>query len=225
MDDEHDKPEPEPKPEPKPGPMPEPKHEPKPVPMPGPMPGLNAESAAADSELLDLSELSGVSPGTSLPTTHTDASLKVPMRRVAIELHQPHREPRRLEVFVAEYHSRGGRPQDVLDLLEQDAAFLPGLDADTSQFQLFNKENVLWIAIEHSGRDLTDELELADRHSAVRVELLDGILLEGELLYTPPSAKGRVVDFLNMPGRFFRLHQVGRALLVNKSFVLGLTER
>ena len=67
-------------------------------------------------------------------------------------------------------------------------------------------------------------LRMFDQRAFVRVDLVDGSSLEGELLYTPPSTHGRVADHLSRPERFFTLHRRARVLVVNKAHVSMLTE-
>jgi hypothetical protein len=70
-----------------------------------------------------------------------------------------------------------------------------------------------------------DEVELFDHRKAVRVVLSTGETLDGSLLYSAPAEHARMVDHLNEPRRFLDLWRDERLCLVNKAYVVKLTER
>jgi hypothetical protein len=151
--------------------------------------------------------------------------LRVPKQRVEVEVAFPSRAPETVEIFLAEHQARAFRRQDVLDLLEREHAFLPAQDKATGAWILFNKDAVLWVAIPFAVGDAEAEAdELYDQRRVVRVELVGGATLEGEILYTAPAGHSRLADHLSLPGRFFRLWSEGRVTLVNKAFVLRVLE-
>lgn len=158
-----------------------------------------------------------------------DEALKVPKRAVAVELALAGREPRPVEVYVAEHQAHAFRRQDVLDLLEHEQAFLPARDVADGAWVMFNKDTVVWMSLPVAalGEDADDDGgdELFDYRREVRVEVHGGPPLEGELLYSTPAERARVVDYLNQTGRFVRLWTADRLYLVNKAYVLRVAER
>ncbi len=70
--------------------------------------------------------------------THSTLNLKVPKKTVSVELALVGREVKTAEVFLAEYHASSWRHQNVLDLLEDDKAFLPAQFNDQDGRLLFN---------------------------------------------------------------------------------------
>lgn len=160
----------------------------------------------------------------------SDEGLRVPKAKVVVELAFAGREPRTVEVFVAEHQAHAYRRQDVLDLLEHEHPFLPARDRDANEWVLFNKDTLLWVALPlftgHSADTEDDEdEELYEQRKDVRIDLVGGGTLSGELLYSAPAEHSRAVDLLNQPGRFFRLWEPERVVLVNKLFVVGVVER
>ncbi len=160
----------------------------------------------------------------------SDDALKVPKQAVEVELALAGiGASRSVEVFVAEHQAHAFRRQDVLDLLEHEAAFLPARDRADGGV-LFNKDAVVWVAIPIAAAraalaDDDEEEELFDHKHHARIELTGREPLEGELLYSSPAEHARVVDYLNEPGRFFRLWTAERLYLVNRAYVTRVIEK
>lgn len=157
------------------------------------------------------------------------SELRVPKIRVAVDLAVASGEPRRVELFIAEHRRNAPTRQLVIDLLEEPEPFLPALTEDG--FSLYNKDSLAWVSLSLAGGDVPVEEEahepeqaLFDRQIAVQVELVTGTQVGGELLYSPPPHRGRVVDHLNDVHRFFRLWTPSRLYLVNKNHVLRVVE-
>jgi hypothetical protein len=108
----------------------------------------------------------------------------------------------------------------VLELLEHSSAFLPARVPSEQRGVVLNKDTVVWLAL--PGDDREDEL-YEFRHD-VRLELVGGGELAGELLYSLPHDHARVVDYLNGPSRFARLFTGGRLFLVNKAYLERVVE-
>lgn len=161
------------------------------------------------------------------PAMEKAPQLKIRKQAVAVELAMASGEPRRVEVFVAEHRANEYRRQDVLDLLEHLQAFLPARDPATGRGEIFNKDALLWIALPlspfGSGPEDAPE-ELFEFRRPVRLDLLGGQSVSGELLYSAPAESTRPVDYVNEPGRFVRLWTKDFLYLINKAFVLRLVE-
>ena len=156
-----------------------------------------------------------------------DQGLVVPRRPVGLELTLFGRAPERATVYVAATEGGATERHAVLDLLEQQARFLPTQTESDRTPQLVNKDTLVWAAIASaaaaaSGAD--DDDALFEYRHEVRIELLGGDMLVGELLYTLPPDRARVADYLNGPGRFFRLRTADRLFLINKYFVERVIE-
>lgn len=151
--------------------------------------------------------------------------LRVQKNTAEVELALAGATPRRVELFLAEHGAHDFRRQSVLDLLDQGGTFLPIRDHETGVWEALNARAVVWIAMARVTADAEDSGgELYDHEKLVRVALLGGEALEGEILYAAPEGAARVVDFLNRRERFFRLWSGDRVLLVNKDFVLRVVE-
>ena len=156
-----------------------------------------------------------------------DQGFVVPRRPVRVELTLLGRATESATVYVAAIEGGAAERHAVLALLEQPPTFLPTQAASDRTPQLINKDQVTWLAIasdKASDAGADDDDALFEYRHEVRVELCGGDMLVGELLYTLPPDHARVADYLNGPGRFFRLRTVDRLFLVNKSFVERVVE-
>lgn len=152
-------------------------------------------------------------------------SLRVRTNTVEVELALAGATPRRVAFFLAEHAAHDFRRQSVLDLLEQGGTFLPIRDAETGVWEALHSRGVVWISMSRTTAKAEDSgNELHDNQTLVRVALLGGQSLDGEILYSAPEGAARMVDFLNRRERFFRLWAGDRVLLVNKDFVLRVVE-
>jgi hypothetical protein len=153
------------------------------------------------------------------------ANLKIPKKTVPVELNLSGQETCEVEFFLAEYHPCSWRHQNVLDLLEDGNAFLPAKVAHHDARLLFNKDTVVWVGIPLRADPALAEIEpeeLFDIKHEIRLELTDGSKLDGQLLYAAPPDRSRIVDYMNAPGRFFRLWREDHVYLVNKAFLLRI---
>ena len=73
------------------------------------------------------------------------------------------------------------------------------------------------------GEEAADEL--FEHRQRVRVELIGGTSIEGELLYSASQEGPRVVDLLNRRERFLRLWTENRIVLVNKKMLSRVVEK
>ncbi len=154
--------------------------------------------------------------------------LRIRKQAVLVELALAGSASRQVEVFLAEHEVHEFRRQHVIDLLQSVRSFLPARDWETGRWELFNKDVLLWIRVPLAplGADEpeSEDEELFDFRKNVRVDLMEGVPLQGELLYSAREESTRMADYLNQAGRFFHLWQEEHLYLVNKSFVQRVVE-
>jgi hypothetical protein len=143
--------------------------------------------------------------------------LKVPKRRVVVDVTFANGESRRVAVFLSEGSSAHGGAERVADLFNGDAEFIPALEMQGDSMTFVARAS---IAVVRSDEPLwdRDEVNLPVEHE-VDVLLGSGESLHGLLSYVLPPERSRVVDYLNEPAPFFALLENGRAALVNKRHV------
>jgi hypothetical protein len=145
--------------------------------------------------------------------------LRVPKRRVAIEIAIAHDPRRSVVVFLSEFASHHAGAERVSDLLNGSAEFLPALDPDGKRMTFYNRAGILFVRV-----DPAEEPVLADAHTIpteheVELTLSEGSVLRGLVSYVLPPDRARVIDFLNEAPQFFRVLEPDRATLVNKRHV------
>lgn len=151
--------------------------------------------------------------------------LRIRKQPLEVELALQDRPPRRMKLFLAEHDSHAFQRQRVLDLLQAET-FLPACDAGSGEWETFNSRAVLWIAMPLSSVDGEEAAnELFEHRQRVRVELIGGTSIEGELLYSASQEGPRVVDLLNRRERFLRLWTENRIVLVNKKMLSRVVEK
>lgn len=162
--------------------------------------------------------------------TSAKTSYRIPKIPVAVEINLGEGEIRWVEVFVAEHLDRSFRPQHVADLLASPQPFLPARQVGEERTALFHKDVAVWIRIATAAGALPVEEsaggldELFEHKRAVTVELSTGESIAGDLLYSLPNDRARVIDYLNQESRFFRLFGAEYLYLVNKDRVVQVIE-
>jgi len=153
---------------------------------------------------------------------------RIPRVRVSVQVALVGRRNRDVSIFLgerAETHSGHERPSDVLNSARK---FLPALERDSLVF--LNLEAVTMVTVPAGVEYTEEELQLAygavpdETRRRIEVVLEDGTTLDGDIWYAMPEGQRRVQDFLNTPDRFFRLREGDRALLVNKTRVLWVSQ-
>jgi hypothetical protein len=143
--------------------------------------------------------------------------LRVPKRRVVIDVAFADGESHRVAVFLAELASAHGGQERVADLFNGGQEFIPAVEVEGGAMTFLVRQS---IAVVRSDEPLweRDEVNLPDEHE-VEVLLESGQSVRGLLSYVLPPERCRVVDYLNEAAPFFALLEDGRTALVNKRHV------
>jgi hypothetical protein len=152
-----------------------------------------------------------------MPTATRMEPLKVPKRRVVIDVAFADGESRRVAVFLSELASAHGGQERVADLFNGAQEFIPAAEIEGAAMSFLARDA---IAVVRSDEPLwdRDEVNLPDEHE-VEVLLGNGQSVRGLLSYVLPPERCRVVDYLNEEAPFFALLEDGRTALVNKRHV------
>jgi hypothetical protein len=139
---------------------------------------------------------------------------KVPVEKSSVTLHTCSGEALRGEVFL-QVATAKGRPQTVLDLLNDPTHFLAV--RVQGRTQLIHKGALLWV--EGTG-DLAPSVEdFEPVAEAIRVDLVSGQQLEGITRIVAPPGHRRILDQLNGSEPFFPIEIEGLLRILNKSHV------
>jgi len=128
-----------------------------------------------------------------------------------------------LRLFLSERVALREGGERLSDLLNSPGEFLPAMES-TGAVVLLNKDAVMALAGPADAEFPTEgsEATMSTRSGGVHSELtlLDGTLLGGDVPFVMPEGKRRLVDFLNLPERYFALRQGDRVQLVNKRCIV-----
>lgn len=149
--------------------------------------------------------------------------LRVPKRRLAVEIILPGGAARNVTMFLAEYANDHAGPERVSDLLNGTGDFIPALDSAKDQVVFFNRSSIALARVAaDEERDASDELTIPTEFQ-VEVTLLDGAKIVGLVSFILPPDRARLVDYLNSSAPFFRLLQQDVVALVNKKHVAQIS--
>jgi hypothetical protein len=144
--------------------------------------------------------------------------LRVPKRRVPVEVVLPGASPRRVAVFLAEAAAGHDGPERLSDLLNGDSEFIPAFDEEARVMTFIHRRSVALARVaQEVEADLGDEVTIPVEHD-VEISLAGGLELRGVVSYVRPLP-GRLLDFLNERAPFFRVLERDAAVLVSRRHV------
>lgn len=118
------------------------------------------------------------------------------------------------EVFVQPFTMNHRGPEEVIDLLNSPDAFFP-LRCEDGAIRFFLKDRVLQAELDEDSPDV-DGRRACAREAQVEVALAPGLAFRGSITYEVPSARPRLLDFLNrLELRFLQVHTGDGCRLVN----------
>jgi hypothetical protein len=144
--------------------------------------------------------------------------LRVPKRRVPAVVLLPRGAERRIALFLAEAASGHAGQERPSDLLCGGDDFVPAVDEATGQMTFLNRAALAVVRVARALEADDAEATLPTEHD-VEVLFSDGLVLRGLVSYLRPADHARLVDYLNEPTPFFRLHEGDTVALVNKRHV------
>ena len=142
--------------------------------------------------------------------------LKVPKRRVQVEVLVPGSPPRQVTVFLAEFASKHTGPERLSDLLNDHDQFVPALEGAATIF--LGRHGIAAARVAHEW-ELGEEPSEGQRHE-VEVLLADGTSLRGVVSFVLPTERSRLLDFLNDAQPFVRLVERDQVALINKRHIV-----
>lgn len=144
--------------------------------------------------------------------------LRVPKRKVPVQLVMPGGAGRRVSLFLAEAAPGHDGPELPADLVDGPSRFVPVVDEESGAIQFVSLASVALVRIARELDAEENPFELPVEHQ-VEVALLDGTLLRGIVSYVRPNERSRLGDLLNEPPPFVRLVEGETVALVNKRHI------
>lgn len=144
--------------------------------------------------------------------------LKVPKRRVPVEILQPGGIVRHVAIFLAEAAAGHSGPERLSDLLNGADEFIPAFDEEAQVMTFLNRRSVALARVAREVEaDIEEELTIPVEQE-VEITLDGGTRVQGVVSYVRPGA-GRFLDFLNERTPFFHLAEGERSALVSRDHV------
>ncbi|MCI0655855.1 MAG: hypothetical protein L0170_02145 [Acidobacteria bacterium] len=176
-----------------------------------------------------------------MPLASLAAEYRVPKREISVEitlLGQSSNVLQRLSgrraerlvfhLFLSERAQMREGSERLSDLLNSPGEFLPAVEP-SHKLVLLNKDALMVLTAaaetEFPAEETTDAMLAAGTGSGVLAEftLQDGTEIRGRVGFVMPEGKRRLVDFLNLPQRFFAVREGGVVQLINKKCIVRVS--
>jgi hypothetical protein len=145
--------------------------------------------------------------------------LRVPKRRVPVEVVLPGGAARRVSLFLAEASPDHEGPERPSDLLNGRDGFIPALDEESGAMTFLQRASIALARVPSEFEpDPGGGFTIPTEHE-VEITLADGNRLAGLMSYLLPPERSRLVDFLNGASPFFRLIERDGVTLVGRAHV------
>ena len=148
--------------------------------------------------------------------------LRVPKRRVPVEVVLPGGSARRVVLFLAEAAPGHDGPERPSDLLNGAGAFVPALDEAGGGMTFLNRGSIALARVPAETEPEPGGGFTVPTEHEVEVRLLDGTRLAGLVSYVLPPERSRLGDFLGEAAPFFRLLERGGVTLVGRAHVASV---
>ncbi len=142
--------------------------------------------------------------------------LRVPKRRVQVEVLLAGGGVRQVTVFLADFASGHTGPERLSDLLIAHEEFVPAVDVTSDAMTFLGRHSIAAARVAREWEHT--DLEGGERHE-VELTLTDGTQLRGAVSFVLPPERSRLLDYLNDAQPFIRLAEGDRVALVNKRHV------
>lgn len=144
--------------------------------------------------------------------------LRIPKRRVPVDVVLPGGVTRNVLVFLSEAAPGHEGPERLSDLLNGSDAFIPAQEANGGGMTFLHRTSIA-VARVAAEFDLDAASFTPETEHEVEIALADGSHLCGRVRYSLPPERARLVDFLNRAEPFFRLVERDAVALVGRAHV------
>lgn len=145
--------------------------------------------------------------------------LRVPKRRIEVELLLHGQSPSRFAVFLGEFAEGHVGSERLSDLLNGASEFFPALELSSNTLLFVHRVSVVYARLPLPLEAELEEQDTIPTEHEVRVGFADGQRIEGLVTFVLPPDRSRLIDYLNEKPPFFRLVDKQQATLINKRYV------
>lgn len=132
-------------------------------------------------------------------------------------------------LFLSERAQMRQGAERLSDLLNGSGEFLPAVEPPHKHVVLLNKDALMVLTAaaeaEFPAEEMSDATMAAGVGGGVQAEFIlqDGSEIKGRVGFVMPEGKKRLVDFLNLPERFFAVRDGAVAQLINKKCIVRVS--
>lgn len=147
---------------------------------------------------------------------------RIPQREVPVTLRLDSGRQCSGKFFVADVVDAGGRAYSLVDRLNDTGELFLAFSDETGR--LLAKSSVLYLVLDDSIENESVGEARESIRPTVMITLRDGSELSGELPFSMPPDRQRLLDYLNAAPPFLRLEKGGRRWLVNRDAIQEIQE-
>jgi hypothetical protein len=124
------------------------------------------------------------------------------------------------DVYLRLHEAHHSGSQKVEELLNENTPFIP---IRTSQDFIFVNSSQVVSATTYSELERAELLTFGNKYP-IRIKMLHGEEIKGDIIICLPQGRNRVTDYLNQTIQFFSVFLQDRIIYINKEFILSVQE-
>lgn len=124
------------------------------------------------------------------------------------------------DVYLRLHEAHHSGVQKVEELLNENTPFIP---IKTSQDFIFVNSSQIVSAITYSELEREELLTFGNKYP-IRIKMLHGEEIKGDIVVCLPQGRNRVTDYLNQSIQFFSVFLPDRIIYINKGFVISVQD-
>lgn len=151
--------------------------------------------------------------------------LRIPVRRVPVEVAQTDGSHQRFQLFVSEHSPHHEGPETPSEAITGARGFVPAIDPADDSLVCLKVDAIMWMKVDARLERPGPEAETIPTEHEVEIVLSGGERCQGLLTYVRPEPRDRLSDFLNEGDGPLRIIQGDEMILVNRRHVLRVVCR
>ena len=151
--------------------------------------------------------------------------LRIPVRRVAVEVAQTDGSQQRFQLFVSEHSPHHEGPETPSEAITGVRGFVPAINPVDDSLVCLKVDAIMWMRVKAALERPGPEADTIPTEHDVEIVLSGGERCSGLLSYVRPEKRDRLSDFLNEGEGPLKLIQGDEVVLVNRRHVLRVVCR
>ena len=123
--------------------------------------------------------------------------------------------------FLSQHSGSHSGSETVFDVVNSQNSFIPLEDNITKDIFIVSKDQLM--IVELSEREYS--LKLHPNKVQIKVEMINNESIDGEVFIDMPQSRSRLSDYFNIFHKFVYMYRNQGDLILNKSYILSVSER